>query len=385
LQEESVALVPEPSEFLLYQTEDGLARVHIRLFENNVWLTQKQLADLYQTGVPSISEHLTNIFREGELDPEATVRKFRTVRTEGKRSISRIIDHYSLPVVLAVGYRVRSARGTQFRQWATTRLEEYVVKGFTIDDERLKNPPGADTPDYFEELLARIRDIRSSEKVFYRKVLDIYATSVDYDSHSETSARFFAAIQNKMHWAVHGHTAAELIAARADAGKPNLGLTTVSGSRPRRVDIGIAKNFLTADEIVHLNKIVTAYLEFAELQALNRRPMYMADWISKLDEYLKLSERKVLDHTGSITHADAVAKAQRELDKYNAARAKLATPVDQAFESVAQSIEAQAKKRAVLAGAVAAPAGAGAAAQLGAGTGGAKGKRAGGGKPRGAS
>ncbi|HSK05711.1 MAG TPA: virulence RhuM family protein [Kofleriaceae bacterium] len=346
--DETVALAPEPSEFLLYQTEDGLARVHIRLFEGNVWLTQKQLAELYQTGVPSISEHLTNIFREGELDPEATVRRFRTVRSEGKRTISRVIEHYCLPVVLAVGYRVRSARGTQFRQWATTRLEEYVVKGFALDDERLKNPPGPDTPDYFEELLARIRDIRSSEKVFYRKVLDIYATSVDYDPRSETSARFFAAIQNKMHWAVHGHTAAELIAARADASKPNMGLTTIGGARPRRADIGVAKNFLTADEITMMNKIVTAYLEFAELQAMNRRPMYMADWIAKLDDYLKLSERKVLDHTGALTHADAVEKAQRELDRYNAERAKLATPVDEAFEAAAQQVEALAKTRTAL-------------------------------------
>jgi hypothetical protein len=344
--DDSIALAaPEPSEFLLYQTEDGLARVHIRLFEGTVWLTQKQLAELYQTGVPSISEHLTNIFREGELDPEATIRKFRTVRKEGNRSISRVIEHYSLPVVLAVGYRVRSARGTQFRQWATTRLEEYVIKGFTIDDQRLKNPPGLDTPDYFEELLARIRDIRSSEKVFYRKILDIYATSVDYDPSSETSARFFATIQNKMHWAVHGHTAAELIAERADHSKPNMGLTNMGGPRPRRADIGIAKNYLNADEIAMLNKIVTAYLEFAELQALNRRPMHMADWTSKLDDYLRLSERKVLDHGSALSHADAVEKAQRELDKYNAERAKIPTQVDQAFDAAAREIEAMAKKR----------------------------------------
>jgi hypothetical protein len=344
--DDSIALAaPEPSEFLLYQTEDGLARVHIRLFEGTVWLTQKQLAELYQTGVPSISEHLTNIYREGELDPEATIRKFRTVRKEGNRSISRVIEHYSLPVVLAVGYRVRSQRGTQFRQWATTRLEEYVIKGFTIDDQRLKNPPGLDTPDYFDELLARIRDIRSSEKVFYRKILDIYATSVDYDPSSEASARFFATIQNKMHWAVHGHTAAELIAERADHSKPNMGLTNMGGPRPRRADIGIAKNYLNAEEIATLNKIVTAYLEFAELQALNRRPMHMADWISKLDDYLRLSERKVLDHGSALSHADAVEKAQRELDRYNAERAKLPTPVDQAFDAAAREIEAMAKKR----------------------------------------
>jgi hypothetical protein len=344
--DDSLAIaMPEPSEFLLYQTEDGLSRVHIRLFEGTVWLTQKQLAELYQTGVPTISEHVHNIFHEAELDPEATVRKFRSVRTEGKRTISRVIDHYSLPVVLAVGYRVRSARGTQFRQWATTRLEEFVVKGFTLDEPRLKNPPGPGTPDYFDELLERIRDIRSSEKVFYRKVLDIYATSVDYDPRSETSARFFAAIQNKMHWAVHGHTAAELIAARADATKPNLGLTTIGNKRPRRADISVAKNFLTADELAMMNKIVTAYLEFAELQALNRRPMHMADWIAKLDDYLKLSERKVLDHTGSITHSDAVEKAQQQLDRYNAERAKLPTPVDEAFESAAREIEEMAKQR----------------------------------------
>jgi hypothetical protein len=256
-----------------------------------------------------------------------------------------VIEHYSLPVVLAVGYRVRSARGTQFRQWATTRLEEYVIKGFAIDDDRLKNPPGPDTQDYFDDLLERIRDIRSAEKVFYRKILDIYATSVDYDPRSETSARFFAAIQNKMHWAVHGQTAAELIAARADASKPNMGLTNLGGTRPRRADIGVAKNYLSAEEISTLNKIVTAYLEFAELQALNRRPMYMADWISKLDDYLKLSERKVLDRPVGLTHAEAVEKAQQELDKYNAERAKLATPVDVAFEAAAKEIEAMAKKR----------------------------------------
>ena len=359
--DDTVALAaPEPSEFLLYQTEDGLSRVQIRMFEGMVWLTQKQLAELYQTGVPSISEHLTNIFREGELDPEATIRKFRTLRKEGNRSISRVIEHYSLQVVLAVGYRVRSARGTQFRQWATTRLEEYVVKGFTLDDQRLKNPPGLDTPDYFAELLERIRDIRSSEKVFYRKILDIYATSVDYDPGSETSARFFAAIQNKMHWAVHGRTAAELIAERADASKPNLGLTTMGGARPRRADIGVAKNYLTADEIATLNKIVTAYLEFAELQALNRRPMHMADWISKLDDYLKLSERKVLslEHAAALSHAQAVEKAQRELDKYNAERAKLPTPIDEAFDAAARQIEALARTR--TGGAAAGASGAGA-------------------------
>jgi hypothetical protein len=333
------------SEFLLYQTEDGLSRVQIRLHDGTVWLTQKQLAELYLVSVPSISEHIRNIFSEGELAPEATVRKFRTVRTEGNRSISRTVEHYSLPIVLAVGYRVRSQRGTQFRQWATTRLEEYVVKGFTIDDQRLKNPQGPGTRDYFDELLARIRDIRSSEKVFYKKVLEIYSTSIDYDPRSESSERFFATVQNKMHWAAHGHTAAEVIAARADASKPNMGLTSWSGTRPRRADVVVAKNYLEAEEIETLNRIVTAYLEFAELQASNRRPMHMVDWLRKLDEYLKLSDRDVLTHAGSVSHDAAVRKAEGELDRHDAERAKLPSAVEGHFEEAVREVEALAKRR----------------------------------------
>jgi len=336
---------PDPSEIILYQTEDGLTRVQVRLHEGTVWLTQKQLAELYQVGVPSISEHLRNIFRDGELAPEATVRKFRTVRSEGNRSISRMVDFYALPVVLAVGYRVRSLRGTQFRKWATTRLEEYLVKGFTLDDQRLMNPPAPGTPDYFDELLARIRDIRSSEKMFYKKVLDIYATSIDYDPRAETSERFFAAVQNKMHWAAHGHTAAEMIAERADASKPNMGLTSWAGTRPRRADVVVAKNYLTAEEIEALNRIVSAYLEFAELQAKHRRPMYMADWIRKLDDYLKLSEHDVLTHAGSVSREAAVQKAQRELDLYDAERAELASPAETHFEEAVREVAALAKQR----------------------------------------
>lgn len=240
---------PGQSEFILYQTEDGLARVEVRLHEGSVWLTQKQLADLYQIRVPTVSQHLRNIFAEGELDPSATVRQFLTVRTEGNRSISRTLEHYGLHVVLAVGYRVQSARGTQFRQWATTRLAEYAVKGFVLDDERLKNPPGPSAAGYFDELLARIRDIRSSEKVFYKKVLEIYATSVDYEPRAAASQQFFATVQNKMHFAAHGQTAAEVIAARADATQPNMGLTSWVGPRPRRADAAIAKNYLAADEL----------------------------------------------------------------------------------------------------------------------------------------
>lgn len=335
----------DPSELVLYQTDDGTTRVHIRLFEGTVWLTQKQLSELYQVAVSTVSEHLHNLFDEGEAVPEATVRKFRTVRSEGDRSVSRTLDHYSLPVVLAVGYRVRSARGTQFRQWATTRLEEYVIKGFTLDDQRLKSSPGLDAPDYFEELLERIRDIRSSEKVFYRKVLDIYATSVDYDKRSEVSQRFFAEVQNKLHWAAHGHTAAELIAERADATKPNMGLTSWAGSRPRRGDVVVAKNYLAPGEIDALNRIVSAFLEFAELQASNRRPMHMADWSKKLDQYLTLAERAVLDHPSAITHDDAAAKARQQLDRYDAERARLPSLVEAHFDDVVREVAVLARQR----------------------------------------
>lgn len=261
---------------LLYQTEDGRTRIQCRLEEETLWLTQAQMAELFQTSVPNINTHLKAIFAEGELAEEATIKNYLIVRTEGNRSISRDVKHYRLEAILAVGFRVRSHRGTQFRKWATERLREYLVKGFAMDDERLKNPSGPGDDRYFEELLARIRDIRSSEKVFYRKVLDIYATSIDYDASVEASQLFFKTVQNKMHWAAHGHTAAELIAARANSGEPNMGLTSWSGEKPRKADVTVAKNYLRGDEIEALNRIVTAYLEFAELQAMNRKPMYMA-------------------------------------------------------------------------------------------------------------
>jgi hypothetical protein len=333
------------SELLLYQSDDGETRLEVRLVDGGLWLTQRQLAALYQVGVPSINEHIRNIYDEGELAAGPTIRKFRIVGTEGNRSVSRSVDHYALPMAVAVGYRVRSPRGTQFRQWAAARLLDYLVKGFAIDDRRLKHPPGSDAPDYFNELLAKIRDIRSSEKVFYKKVLDIYATSIDYDPRAPTTQQFFAAVQNKMHWAAHGHTAAEIIAARADASKPNMGLTAWAGARPRRADIFVAKNYLTPDEIDALNRIVSAYLELAELQATNRRPMTMADWSHKLDEFLKLSERDVLDHVGSITHEVAAEKAQQELDRYDAELARLASPVEEHFEAAARTVTALAKRR----------------------------------------
>jgi hypothetical protein len=330
------------SEILLYQTEDGRARMEVRFEGETVWLSLGQMADLFQRDKSVISRHVKNVFDEGELRPEATVANFATVAREGDREVTRDVDHYNLDVIISVGYRVKSHRGTQFRIWATQRLREYLVKGFTLDDERLKRAGGGN---YFEELLARIRDIRSAERVFWRKVLDIYATSIDYDPREEASRRFFATVQNKMHWAAHGHTAAEVIAARVDAGKPNLGLTTWSGTSPRKGDVAVAKNYLSGDELEALNRIVNAYLEFAELQALNRRPMYMADWIAKLDDFLRLSERDILKHTGSVAHDAALAKAEQEYERFSAVRAVLPAPVERHFEEAVKEVKQIEKKR----------------------------------------
>lgn len=302
---------------ILYQTEDGRTRIQCRFENESIWLTQMQLAELFQSTVPNINQHLKAIYAEGELAEEATVKPYLIVRSEGNRAVSREVRHYNLAVILAVGYRVRSHRGTQFRQWATARLSEYLVKGFAMDDERLKNPPGKGQKDYFDELLDRIRDIRSSERRFYQKVLDIYATSVDYSPRTETSQEFFATVQNKMHWAAHGHTATEVIHKRADAHEPLMGLrSTRPGGVIRKDDVSIAKNYLDEDELQALNLIVNAYLEFAELQAMNRKPMTMADWIIKLNEFLKLSGRELLHHAGTISADDAKAKAESEYERY---------------------------------------------------------------------
>lgn len=310
---------PPQSSIILYQTEDGRTRIQCRFENETIWLTQMLLADLFQKDVRTINEHLMNIFEEGELSREATIRKFRIVRLEGAREVAREVEHYSLPAILAVGYRVRSHRGTQFRQWATARLSEFLVKGFTMDDERLKNPPGKGNTDYFDELLERIRDIRSSERRFYQKVLDIYATSVDYTPNTEMTQQFFATVQNKMHWATHGHTAAEVIHERADSTQPLMGLrTTHPGKVIRREDVTVAKNYLSEDELQTLNRIVSLYIEFAELQALDRKPMTMRRWIEKLDEFLKISGRELLDHAGHISAETARAKAEREYDRYRA-------------------------------------------------------------------
>jgi hypothetical protein len=305
------------SEIILYQTEDGRTRVQCRFENETLWLSQALIAELFQKDVRTVNEHLMNIFDEGELRREATIRKFRIVRQEGNRQVTREVEHYNLDAILAVGFRVRSHRGTQFRQWAIGRLNEYLVKGFTMDDERLKNPPGKGQKDYFDEQLERIRDIRSSERRFYQKVLDIYATSVDYTPNTEMSQQFFATVQNKMHWAAHGQTAAEVIHARVDAVKPFMGLqTTRPGGIIRKEDVSIAKNYLDGEELGTLNRIVNAYIEFAELRALQRKAMTMRDWITKLDEFLKLSEHELLDHAGKISAEQAKLKADLEYDRY---------------------------------------------------------------------
>ena len=336
------------SSIVLYQTEDGQTRIQCRFENETIWLTQALIADLFQITVPTVNEHLKGIFAEGELAGAATIRKFRIVRSEGARQVARDIEHYSLPAILAVGYRVRSHRGTQFRQWATARLSEYLVKGFAMDDERLKNPPGKGQKDYFDELLERIRDIRSSERRFYQKVLDIYATSVDYTPNTELSQQFFATVQNKMHWATHGHTAAEVIHQRADARQPLMGLkATRPGRSIRREDVAVAKNYLGEEELQTLNRIVNLYIEFAELQALDRRPMTMRHWIEKLDEFLKISGRRLLDHAGQVSAEAARAKAEREYDRYRALADSQPHPVDGDFERAAKQLQKLARPRKV--------------------------------------
>ena len=327
------------SELILYQTADGRTRIQCRFENETIWLTQALIAELFQKDVRTINEHLVNIFDEGELDREATIRKFRIVRSEGNREVAREIEHYSLPAILAVGYRVRSLRGTQFRQWATARLSEYLVKGFVMDDERLKNPPGKGQKDYFDELLERLRDIRSSERRFYQKVLDIYATSVDYSPNAEQSQQFFATVQNKMHWATHGHTAAEVIHQRADSSQPLMGLkSTRPGGVIRKDDVSIAKNYLDEDELQTLNRIVNAYLEFAELQAFSRKAMTMRDWITKLDEFLKLTGRELLSHAGKISADDAKQKAEAEYEHYRKFIDSQPRAVDADFEQTVKNL-----------------------------------------------
>lgn len=328
------------SELILYQTEDGRTRIQCRFEGETVWLTQAQMAELFQTTPQNITIHLKDIFAEGELDEAATCKPYLQVRQEGGRQVTRSLRHYNLDAILAVGFRVRSHRGIQFRQWAVARLGEYLVKGFTMDDERLKNPPGPGQRDYFDELLERIREIRASERRFHQKVLDIYATSIDYDPSAEASQWFFATVQNKMHWAAHGHTAAEIVHARADATKPFMGMqSTRPGGIVRKEDASIAKNYLTENELAVLHRIVNLYIEYAELQALERQPMTMQDWITKLDEFLKASGRKLLDHAGSVSAEDARAKAEREYAHYHAFLDAQPRAIDAEFEKVAKQLK----------------------------------------------
>ena len=295
------------SEIIIYSTDDGLTKIQTRLENETVWLTQAQMAELFGKDRTVITKHINNVFEENELDEISNVQNLHIANSD------KPVKFYKLDVIISVGYRVKSHQGTKFRQWATARLREYIVKGFTMNDEMLKQAGGGN---YFEELLARIRDIRSSEKVFWRKVLDIYATGIDYDPKAENSVFFFQTIQNKMHWASHGHTAAEIIYQRIDAKKPNLGLTNFKGTKPTKQEIEIAKNYLNEEELNILNRMVTAYLDLAEIQALNRKPMYMKTWIEKLDEFINITGNDILKHSGNISHQQAIDKANEEYEKY---------------------------------------------------------------------
>ena len=295
------------SEIIIYQTEDGLTKIQTRLENETVWLTQAQMAALFGKERSVITKHIKNVFTEGELIEKSNVQILHI------SSSDRPVKYYNLDVIISVGYRVKSIQGTKFRQWATARLREYIVKGFTMNDDLLKEAGGGN---YFDELLARIRNIRSSEKVFWRKVLDIYATSVDYDAKAEISLLFFKTIQNKMHWAAHGNTAAEIVYQRANANQPFLGLTNFKGDKPTKKETGIAKNYLKKDELNVLNRMVTTYLEVAELQALNRKPMYMNDWSGRLDDFLTMTGNNILENAGKVSHQKALDKAHTEYEKY---------------------------------------------------------------------
>lgn len=323
------------SEIIIYSTDDGLTKIQTRLENETVWLTQAQMAELFGKGRTTITEHIQNIFLEAELDENSVCRNFRHTADDGKMYDTKF---YNLDVIISVGYRVKSHQGTKFRQWATARLREYIVKGFTMNDEMLKQAGGGN---YFEELLARIRDIRSSEKVFWRKVLDIYATSIDYDPKSENSVLFFQTIQNKMHWAAHGHTAAEIIYQRINAQKENLGLTIFKGNKPTKQEAEIAKNYLNEEELNILNRMVTAYLDLADIQALNRKPMYMKNWIEKLDEFINITGNNILKHNGTISHQQAIDKAHSEYKKY---KEQTKNELSEAEKHFISTIENTAKK-----------------------------------------
>ncbi|MBI1938494.1 MAG: virulence RhuM family protein [Ignavibacteriales bacterium] len=331
------------SEIILYQTEDGQTKIEVRLENETVWLTLNQLSELFQKAKSTISEHINNIFLEGELPREATVRNFRTVQIEKSRSVGRSLEYYNLDVIISVGYRVKSIQGTKFRIWATQRLKEFIVKGFTLDDERLK--AGGYLNKYFDELLERIRDIRSSEKNFYYKVKEIYSLSADYDPQTEMTHKFFATVQNKFHWAIHHHTAAELIAQRADATKPFMGLTTWSSSKIRKHDVTVAKNYLSLDELKQLNLLVEQFLAFAESQTQQRKVMYMKDWIKKLNDILIINEREILESPGKISKQKAEEIASTEFEKYKQIEADADIKQLKELEKEVKSLSASPKNK----------------------------------------
>lgn len=320
-------------EMLLYQDENGSTQIEVRLENENVWLTQAQLVTLYQSSKANVSEHIKHIFEEGELEEMATVRKFRTVQKEGSREVTREVVHYNLDLIISLGYRIKSHIATKFRIWATQRLKEYIIKGFVIDDNRLKQNAGGN---YWYELLNRIRDIRSSEKVLYRQVLDLYATSVDYDPRTPESITFFKIVQNKLHYAAHGHTAAEVIYERADSDKPFMGLTVFAGDHPSLKEVVIAKNYLTEEKLKVLNNLVSGYFDFAEIQAMKRKPMYMADYIKQLDNILSATGEKVLQNAGRASHQEAIEKATTEFKKY---QVKTLSAVEEDYLRTLKSLE----------------------------------------------
>ena len=315
----------DKGQFLLYQTPDGDSQIEVKLQNDTVWLSLDQMAELFQRNKSTISRHIKNVLEDGELQEEATIANFATVQNEGTRKVERVIAYYNLDMIISVGYRVHSYRGVQFRIWATKVLKEYIVKGFAMNDDLLKRAGGGN---YFDELLARIRDIRSSEKVFYRKVLEIYALSIDYDPRVEMTQKFFKTVQNKMHYSVHGHTAAEIIYERADAEKDFMGLTTWSGAMPSKPEAEIAKNYLTHEEVKSLNRIVSLYLDFAEMQAEEHRPMYMKDWINILDDFLRISRKDIITHAGKISAKLAKEKADQEYDKFKERTKNNLSPVE---------------------------------------------------------
>lgn len=329
----------ECGEILIYQTDNGQTNIEVKIEDDTVWLTQQQMSELFQTSRTNVVEHIKHIYEEGELDEISTCRNFRQVRKEGNREVTRQIPHYNLDMIISLGYRIKSVIATRFRQWATKRLKEYMIKGFTIDDERLKGNGGGN---YWKELLDRIRDIRSSEKVLYRQVLDLYATSVDYNPHSEESVRFFKIVQNKLHYAAHGHTAAEVIYQRADAEKPFMGLTSFSGELPALKDIGIAKNYLEENELKVLNNLVSGYFDLAEINAIEHKPMYMDDYVKQLDSVLSSGNRKLLTGSGSVSHKQALEKAKSEYRKYQEITL---TPVEKAYLESIKEVSKEVKRR----------------------------------------